>query len=232
MQTPVDPMLTKLIEAALPHVAFDGWSKETFQAAVTEVGMDPSHARTLCPRGAVDLAVGFHKAGDRAMVDALREAALDGMRFRDKVAHAIRLRLDVVDDKEAVRRGSTLFALPHMAPEGTKLIWGTADAIWTALGDTSDDVNWYTKRMTLSGVYAATVLFWLGDESIDGEATDMFIDRRIDDVMNFEKVKASVKNNAALKPFTGPLGRLAAMIKPPRQMPNMDDLPGMWRDPR
>jgi len=211
MQTPVDPMLTKLIEAALPHVAFDGWSKETFQAAVQEVGMDPSHARTLCPRGAVDLAVGFH---------------------RDKVAHAIRLRLDVVDDKEAVRRGSTLFALPHMAPEGAKLIWGTADAIWTALGDTSDDVNWYTKRMTLSGVYASTVLFWLGDDSVDGQATDMFIDRRIDDVMNFEKVKASVKNNAALKPFTGPLERLAGMIKPPRQMPNMDDLPGMWRTPR
>jgi len=230
MHPPVDPMLTKLIDAALPHVAFDGWGPETFKAAVADVGIGPAHARTLCPRGAVDLAVGFHKAGDRAMVAALKEADLEGMRFRDKIARAIRLRLDAVDDKEAVRRGTTMFALPHMAPQGAKLIWGTADAIWTALGDTSDDVNWYTKRATLSGVYASTVLFWLGDESEDGQATDMFIDRRIDDVMNFEKVKASVKGNAALKPLTGPLGRLAAMIKPPRQMPNMDDLPGMWRD--
>ena len=71
--------------------------------------------------------------------------------------------------------------LPHMAPEGARLIWGTADRIWTALGDTSDDVNWYTKRATLSGVYAAVVLYWLGDDSTDGQATRAFIDRRISD---------------------------------------------------
>ena len=68
-----------------------------------------------------------------------------------------------------VRRGTTLFALPHHAAEGAKLIWGTADAIWTALGDTSDDVNWYTKRATLSAVYGSVVLFWLGEtEAGDG----------------------------------------------------------------
>ena len=97
------------------------------------------------------------------------------MRFRDKVAHAVRLRLDAVTDKEAVRRGSALFALPHMAPIGSKLIWGTADAIWTALGDTSDDVNYYTKRATLSAVYGAVVLFWLGDDTDEGQATTDFI---------------------------------------------------------
>jgi ubiquinone biosynthesis protein COQ9 len=43
--------------------------------------------------------------------------------------------------------------LPMYAADGARAIWGTADAIWTALGDTSEDVNWYTKRATLSGVY-------------------------------------------------------------------------------
>lgn len=230
MHAPVDPKLTALIDAALPHVAFDGWGPEAFKAAVADVGLEQQDARTLCPRGATDLAIGFHKAGDRKMQDALAAADLGGMRFRDKVAHAIRLRLDAVEDKEAVRRGTTLFALPHMAPDGAKLIWGTADAIWTALGDTSDDVNWYTKRATLSAVYGSVVLYWLGDDSVDGQATDAFIDRRIDNVMQFEKAKAAVNNTAFLKPVTGPLGRLAAMIKPPRSAP-MTDVPGMWRDP-
>lgn len=228
MSVPIDPTLAKLIDAALPHVAFDGWGPETFAAARADAGMTAEEAHLVAPRGAADLAVGYHKMGDAAMVAAMAEADMSAMRYSDKVAHAIRLRLAAVDDKEAVRRGTTLFALPHMAPEGAKLIWGTADAIWTALGDTSDDVNWYTKRATLSAVYSAVVLFWLGDDSVDGQATDAFIDRRIADVMQVERVKAAVRRNPILRPFTTPLGRLAEMIKPPRPAQAADDLPGRW----
>jgi ubiquinone biosynthesis protein COQ9 len=231
MTISVDPMRVKLVEAALPHVAFDGWGKETFKAAAADAEVDLATARSLCPRGATDLAAAFHRMGDSAMAEALAGADLDGMRFRDRVAHAVRLRLAAVDDKEVVRRGSTLFALPHMAPEGAKLIWGTADAIWNALGDTSDDVNWYTKRATLSAVYGSVVLYWLGDDSIDGQATDAFIDRRIDNVMQFERVKSATRDNAALKPLTSLLGRLTAGIKAPGKTMR-DDLPGMWRDPK
>ena len=222
-----DPMLIALLDAAEVHVPFDGWSQTTFDAAVAEVGMNPAHAKTLCPRGAADLAVAYHLRGDARMVAALDADDLDEMRFRDRVAHAIRVRLGDAD-KEIVRRGSALFALPHMAADGAKLIWGTADAVWTALGDTSKDVNWYTKRATLSAVYGSVVLFWLGD---DGTGLDDFIDRRIDNVMQFEKVKAQVNENPLLKPLTGPLARMASMIKAPARIPDVD-LPGVWHDPK
>ena len=221
-----DLMLIALLDAAEVHVPFDGWSQTTFDAAVAEVGMNPAHAKTLCPRGAADLAVAYHLRGDARMVAALDADDLDEMRFRDRVAHAIRVRLADAD-KEIVRRGSALFALPHMAADGAKLIWGTADAVWTALGDTSNDVNWYTKRATLSAVYGSVVLFWLGD---DGTGLDDFIDRRIDNVMQFEKVKAQVNKNPLLKPLTGPLARMASMIKAPARIPDVD-LPGVWHDP-
>ncbi|SEN67922.1 ubiquinone biosynthesis protein COQ9 [Loktanella fryxellensis] len=226
--TQPDPAQLQLLEAALPNVAFDGWSQASFQAAVATTGMDPDRARALCPRGATDLAVLYHREGDRAMQRAMTAEDMTGLRYSDKVARAIRLRLDVIDDKEAVRRGTTLFALPHLAATGAGLIWGTADAIWTALGDTSDDVNWYTKRATLSGVWAAVVLYWLGDTSENHAATDDFIDRRIAEVMQIEKVKAQVNGNAVLRPLTAPLNRLLGMIRAPQRTPRTD-VPGMWR---
>lgn len=219
-----------LLDAILPHVAFDGWSEAAFLAAVTDSDMTLADARVACPRGAVDLAVLFHTKGDAGMVDAIAAADMTNMRFRDKVALAVRLRLDAVDDKEAVRRGSALFALPHMSAEGAKLIWGTADAIWTALGDTSDDVNWYTKRATLSAVYGSVVLYWLGDDSLDGQATTDFIDRRIENVMQFETLKAALTKNPLTKPFANALGSLTSRIKAPGTPP--DDLPGSWVSPR
>lgn len=231
MTAPADPTLDQLLDAALPHVAFDGWSQATFDAAVRATDIAPAHARTICPRGAVDLAIAYHRRGDAAMVAALSDAELQDMRFRDRVAHAVRLRLQVIDDKEAVRRATTLFALPHMAADGAKLIWGTADAIWTALGDTAQDVNWYTKRLTLSGVYSATVLFWLGDDSVGTQATAAFIDRRIDNVMRFEKLKADVRSNPLTRPFAAVLSKLTSQVRAPSPTSPATDLPGVWQAP-
>jgi ubiquinone biosynthesis protein COQ9 len=212
----------RLLAAALPHVAFDGWTEACFRAAVTDSGLDAGLARALCPRGGIDLAVTYHKAGDARMVERLGEADLTALRFRDRIARAVLFRLDGAD-RELVRRGSALFALPQHAGEGAGLIWGTADAIWRALGDSSNDLNWYTKRATLSAVYASTVLFWLGDTSEDGQATKDFLNRRIDNVMQFEKAKAAIRGNPLGKVLArGPL-RLLNALHAPR---DTSDLPG------
>ncbi|MEQ6249168.1 COQ9 family protein [Sulfitobacter sp. HNIBRBA3233] len=225
-ESPLPPK-DRILDAAMMHVAFDGWSQTTFDAAVNEADVDNTVARSLFPRGPVDLALYYHRKGDEAMLARLAEADLADMRFRDRVAAAVRFRLEAVDDKEAVRRGTTLFALPVYAPDGARAIWGTADAIWDALGDTSDDVNWYTKRATLSAVYSATVLFWLGDQSEGHEATWAFLDRRIDDIMQIEKIKAGVNNNPVLsRLMTGP-NWLLGQIKAPQKF-KRQGLPGSW----
>jgi ubiquinone biosynthesis protein COQ9 len=190
-----------------------------------------AEARTLFPRGAVDLALAFHRRGDREMVEAMRAEDTSGMRIREKIAHAVRTRLDIVEPhKEAVRRGTTLFALPMHAADGARALWDTADAIWTAIGDTSNDLNWYTKRATLSGVYSATVLYWLGDQSAGHNATWSFLDRRIDDVMRFETLKKQVRENRLLKPFTAGPDWIAKQVRPPSRAPRTD-LPGRWSPP-
>ncbi len=218
----------RMLDAALMHVPFDGWSEASFVAAAADAELSLAEARALFPRGAVDLAVAFHRRGDRALAEALASTDLGAMRFRDKVAHAVRLRLEMVeDDKETVRRGATLFALPIYAPDGAKLVWETADVIWTGLGDTSDDLNWYTKRATLSGVYSAVALYWLGDNSERHSASWAFLDRRIEDVMRIEKLKASARSNALLKPLTQGFERFASMVKAPKASAR-DDLPGHW----
>ncbi len=221
----------ELLQAALMHVPFDGWSETTFQAAIRDTETSPSVARAICPRGAVDLAIAFHKAGDEAMLARLKETDLSGMKFRDKVTAAVRIRLEVIEDKEAVRRGATLFALPMYAPDGVKLVWGTSDAIWNALGDTSTDANWYTKRATLSGVYSSTVLYWLGDDSPDHAATWAFLDRRIADVMRVEEMKAKARKNPALSRLMAGPNWLMSRIKAPSGVPR-SDLPGSWTPSR
>lgn len=212
----------RVLDAAMLHAPFDGWSETTLRAAIIDSGVAPALARALFPRGGVDLAIAYHQRGDSDLRAAYGATDLAALRIRDRITLAVRLRLQGAD-KELVRRGSALFSLPNHAVEGAGLIWATADAIWNVLGDTSRDVNWYTKRATLSAVYGATVLFWLGDTSDGDIATWAFLDRRIENVMQIEKAKAGLRDNAfAQKLLAGPMTLLSRIHAPK----DLGDLPG------
>ncbi len=212
----------RMLDAILPHVVFDGWGEASLRAAAADAGLDMAVVRLALPRGATDLAADYHRRGDAVMAARVAGGEVAGLRYSEKVAAALRFRLEAAD-REIVRKGAALFSLPGHAAQGAQLVWGTADAIWRALGDTSQDANWYSKRAILSGVWSATVLYWLADESPGHEATRAFIDRRIGDVMRFEKLKAQVRDSRVLGPLLkGPLSMLSRIRAPgglPEDMP-------------
>lgn len=218
-----------VIAAALPQVAFDGWTDRTLARAVQDAGVSPGLARLAFPRGGVDLALAYHHERDAALAAKLGAPEIQELRMRDRIAYAVALRLELVaGEREAVRRGVTLFMLPHLAPDGARALWHTADTIWNALGDASRDYNWYSKRATLSAVLSSSLLYWLGDTSPDFSATRAFIHRRIDNVMRFEGVKARISRNplaAAL--LRGPKRLLDGVRAPGDTAPS--DLPGSLR---
>ena len=225
MRRPIDPEVLKLMVAALPNVAFDGWSNSTFEAACRETDISQRKARLFCPRGALDLAVAFHKWGDGQFEISFKKKRISKLKVREKIKKAVELRIKLASDKEAVRRGVALFALPIYAFEGSRLIWDTADLIWELIGDNSEDYNWYSKRTILSAVYASTVLYWLGDDTEGNKETWHFLDRRIEDVMKFENAKLQLKTNKFTQEFNGLVGKFLQKIKRPTK--NIDpNLPG------
>ncbi|WP_444454311.1 COQ9 family protein [Rhodobacter capsulatus] len=212
-----------LLEAITPHVPFDGWSDPAFAAAVTDLGVDPTLARLVCPRGAIDLAAEYHRAADRALAVALKEQDFQDLRFRDKVATAVKMRIGMVD-AELVRRASSAFALPQNMALGGRLVWETADTIWLGLGDESRDYNWYSKRLTLSGVFSTTVLFWIGDESPEHADTWAFLNHRIEDVLQFEKIKGGLLRLPGLRGFLDTIRAPVPMAAPGSLSPRRETL--------
>lgn len=204
-----------LLEAALAHVPFEGWTDAALRGACRDTGIEPALAHVFYPRGGPDLALAFSARCDREMRRRLAATDLSALRFRERVATAVRLRIEAIGDRELLRRSMTLFAMPQNAAAGTQALWDSADAIWTALGDSSDDVNWYTKRATLSGVISATLLYWLGDDSPGAVRTWAFLDRRIENVMQIETVKGKVNSNPVLRPLMVVPNMIGSRIRPP-----------------
>ena len=188
---PADETRDRLLQAALPHVPFDGWSEAALTAAAVDLGLEPADARHTFPGGPVAL-VTYHAAyADRRMEEALKESDLAAMRVRERIAHAVRLRLEQnAAHREAIRAALPILAQPANGPHALYSIYRTVDAIWFAVGDRTTDFGFYTKRALLAGVYLSTLLYWLNDSSENSNASWGFLDRRIADVMRIQTTRA------------------------------------------
>jgi ubiquinone biosynthesis protein COQ9 len=193
----------ELADAVAAEAAFGGWSNIAIRAAARQLGIAEGEAERLFPGGPVSVLAWLSERADQRTIEVMEAAGASELRIRERIKLAVRSRIEqTVGGRESVRRGLAMLALPSNVPLGLKLLYRTIDAIWYAAGDTSVDFNFYTKRATLAGVYSSTLLYWLNDRSGGGEATWGFLDRRIDNVMRFEKWKANLGAWRAPRPWT------------------------------
>lgn len=200
------PLLAPRIAA---HAAFDGWGPEAAATAARETGIPEDRARLVFPGGPADMIDAWFDAIDRDMAAAFPPATIAAMKIRERIAALVMFRIGAVaPHREALRRALAILAMPQNALLGARLAWRAADRMWRLAGDTASDFNHYSKRAILTGVYGATSLVFLDDETPDLAGTRAFLDRRIADVMRFEKAKAQWKGADRLPSLSRFLGRL------------------------
>src|SRR5258708_13470062 len=107
----------KIIEAALPHVPFDGWTPEVLRRAAGDAEDDPLTALRVFPRGPVEAIEAWVGLADRRMVTALESQAPPDAKTTARVPQAIRLRLQALAaHRQAVRRVPAPPPLPPTPP--------------------------------------------------------------------------------------------------------------------
>ena len=189
--SPLAALRGRLALAVGENAVFDGWSKAAIDAAADSEGIDRDQARLAMPKSAAGMVETYIQGVDAALEEVLPPEALAKLKIRQKIRTLVWKRLEIMGPaREAVRRALSILAMPQNVPLGLRTGWNTADLMWRMAGDTATDFNHYTKRITLSAVYASTLLVWLDDQSEGWAETAAFLDRRIDNVMQFEKLKA------------------------------------------
>ncbi len=179
------------------NAVFDGWTRAAVDSAAQQLGVDPVQARLAMPKTQAGMIDTYIQEVDRGLEAYFTLERLAALKIREKIRALVWQRLEIMGPaREAVRRALAILAMPQNVPLALRISWRTADRMWRIAGDTSTDFNHYTKRMTLGAVYASTLLVWLDDESEGLADTAAFLDRRIDDVMKIEKLKAEWRGSA------------------------------------
>ncbi len=204
-----DLVRDRVLTEALSDIPRTGFSQETLLEAAARAGVSRRELNDAFPNGAASLVEAFSHWADRMMAERLSSDPEEA-HLRDRVAAAVRARIEVLNPhKEAARRAAAFLALPHNTPLGAKLLTRSVDAMWRAAGDRSSDFSWYTKRAMLAGVYGTTFAYWLTDSSDGNSATWTFLGHRIDDVMQLEKFRSSALK--AIENLPDPFGILRSL---------------------
>jgi len=204
-ELPVDPTLDEVrahLAPLLPaNAAFDGWTPEAVTLAAEQAGVDPDVARLAFKDGAVQMIDAWFRSVDHVMAARLPVEQLAAMKIRERITELVWARIEIVaPDREALRRALAILALPQNVAAAARMGWRAVDLMWRLAGDKAADFNHYTKRATLGGVYGSTVLALLDDDGADLSATRAFLERRIDNVMQFERLKADWKARGEYRP--------------------------------
>lgn len=209
----LDELRPLVARALTQDAAFDGWSPRALEAVSERLGLNPDIAGLLFPGGAVDMIDTWFETVDADMLNRVPPDALAPMKIRGRITALIEARLAILaPNRESLRRAQAILASPRHAARALRLGWRAADVMWRAAGDTATDYNHYSKRAILGGIYAATALVFVNDES-DGQAeTRAFLARRIEGIMRFEKTKARFSSGSA-RSFS--LARFAGRLRYP-----------------
>ena len=181
-------ILSSILSLSVDNVLTHGWSLTAVEEAVKSLGYPPVTAGLVESPHQIVL---HHISSSNAALDAwmVKEVAsltAEGQRLPigKFVRSCIIKRLSM---NGALIRGGVWgegVALVCQSDPGRAVqSWQeVCDDIWYRAGDTSLDINWYTKRISLAAVMAATDLFMLQDNSPDFQESWNFLDRRLQDL--------------------------------------------------
>ncbi|CAB1459644.1 unnamed protein product [Pleuronectes platessa] len=196
-----DQLQARILTTALEFVPLHGWSMEAIASGAETLGLS-SASTGMFHNGSGDLVLHFIAQCNSQLTEILAEqhkqvqlGHAEPKKTADFLRDAVETRLRMhIPYIETWPQAMSILLLPHNIPDSLKHLSTLVDDIWYYAGDRSTDMNWYTKRAALTGIYNTTELVMVQDSSPDFQDTWNFLDNRIQDVVNMASTAKQVQS--------------------------------------
>mmetsp|Transcript_235 Transcript_235/g.974 ORF Transcript_235/g.974 Transcript_235/m.974 type:complete len:285 (-) Transcript_235:285-1139(-) len=187
----------EVLSAALGFVPQLGWTADAIVAGAEKAGYPPM-VQGIVTGGPAELVSFFMEDANRRLAEHLadRQDVMQHMSPRKRLRYAMEHRLRMLQPlRSKWSDAMALGAFPSNMPQTAESLALLADELAHVAGYKYDPVGggaakWYLDRAVVSGVYVATELFMLTDESEDNKDTWEFLERRLD---GLERAEAAIR---------------------------------------
>jgi ubiquinone biosynthesis protein COQ9 len=194
LNTVENQLLNKAYEEFVPKF---GFTNESISKASKSIGLNENSPNALFKFTSNDdlsmELILFHLKKCRQEIDDLRKSELfkenkfTNLNSNDiemeKLKYLINARLDM--NKPILKYLPNILGrmiTPNNLINSMKELHNLSDDITYYAGDRSIDFKWYSKRMSISGLYVQSELFMINDSSIDQQDTKNFVDSRLKEI--------------------------------------------------
>lgn len=168
-----------ILAAAMKHVPEHGFTLDAIKKGAIDSGhLEISH--NLFPSGPFDL-IRFHLLTQRIRLQEVHLKDTDGTGGKIRTLLQARLKANepyIHQWQEAL----AVMAFPSNIAAALGELHELSDEVWHLTDDQSADMAWYTKRASLSAIYASSDMFMTQDNSPLFSDTYAFLDRRLREV--------------------------------------------------
>ncbi|XP_044290139.1 ubiquinone biosynthesis protein COQ9, mitochondrial isoform X2 [Varanus komodoensis] len=181
----------RILTAALEFVPALGWTPDAIAEGAKSLGLSVAAAGLFHNDGS-ELVLHFVSRCNSRLSELLEEqeklvqlGQAEKKKTDQFLKDALEARLRMlIPYIEKWPQAISILLLPHNIPASLNLLSSMVDDVWHYAGDQSTDINWYTRRTVLAGIYNTTELVMIQDSSPDFEDTWSFLQNRITDAMN------------------------------------------------
>ncbi|XP_067834696.1 LOW QUALITY PROTEIN: ubiquinone biosynthesis protein COQ9, mitochondrial [Heptranchias perlo] len=207
----------QLLSAALEFVPKFGWSVEAIAEGAKVLELSPAVYWDVQSRPG-DLVLHFVSQCNKQLSQTLTEQHKLVQLGQEEVKKTDRFIKDAVERRLRMvlpyigswPQAMSILLMSQNIPESLRSLTSMVDEIWYYAGDKSTDLNWYTKRATLAGIYSSTELVMVQDSSPDHEDTWTFLEHRVNDAINIAR-SAKQAGSAGEAVFQGLIGAAVTM---------------------
>jgi ubiquinone biosynthesis protein COQ9 len=179
-----DPLNIKksILEKAVEFIPEDGFTSEALSRAAVSIGYSAITAG-MFENGGYALIDHVMQKASLHMSDEMEKLDLQSVSVNDRIIQGVMFRIHFISQfYPKWSQAMAIGALPQNLPYTIKSLAIMADELWWLAGDRSTDINWYSRRALLIGIYTATETFSLTDTSKDFAETKEFLIRRVNEI--------------------------------------------------
>lgn len=181
----------KILTIIIKHVAELGWHDETLNLVNSDIAKTINKADQTVFTTIKEVVVEYLKRNDDLMLKNLEKIDISKLKIRQRIRKAIITRF-AQNPKIVINHTAKFLAHPANYDVAVTSLAKTCDKIWYWAGDESTDFNYYTKRILLGAVYTASLAYYLNKEDISIDDLSIFVENRIDNVLQLGNVKKKV----------------------------------------
>ncbi len=176
----------KILQFIKIIVSSDGWSQNITKKLINK-NINSEELAYYFPNGNEDMLKFSLEEINQSLETNISKINIINLPLNKRIKKILMKRIEILNENNKFFKKTFYYLLlPQNAKILKKSLYNSVDTMWYLAGDNSTDFNFYTKRITLAGIYINAIFVLFNNNIVEAEIN---IDKNLKRISKLPKIK-------------------------------------------